>query len=225
MLRPDDDDLIFGGLPPSNGDYREEEIERLNKARHIWTGGTLEYWQEHAEGRQTIVYAVSVGHAKNLAEVFNKSGIPAGVILGANDQKEQERNRNIRQFSDKELKILVNVAVATEGFDIPEVSCVVLARPTMSLALYLQMVGRGLRRKDDGADYTDCLILDLAGNDKWHGSPDIERHWSLEPRGQQSEGNPPPKVRCPDCERLSPAASHECRYCGSPFGEACQRCK
>ena len=224
VLRPDDDDLIFVGVSPPNGDYREEEIEKLNKTRRVWTGGTLEYWKKHAEGRQTIVYAVSVGHAKNLAEVFDNAGVPAGVILGANDQKGQERDRNIRQFREEELKVLVNVAVATEGFDLPEVSCIVLARPTMSLALYLQMVGRGLRRKDDGADHTDCLILDLAGNDKRHRFPDQEREWSLDPRGWQGEGNPPPKVRCPDCERISHAASHICQYCGSPFGKACQRC-
>ena len=224
VLRPDDDDLIFAGIPPHNGDYREEEIERLNRTRRVWTGGTLEYWQKHAEGRQTIIYAVSVGHANNLAEVFNNAGVSAGVILGANHQKEQERQRNIRQFRKEELKVLVNVAVATEGFDLPEVSCIVLARPTMSLALYLQMVGRGLRRKDDGADYTDCLILDLAGNDKRHGFPDDERKWSLEPLGWRGEGNPSPKVRCPECERVSHAASHNCQYCGSPFGKTCQRC-
>ena len=221
VLRPDEDDLILGGVPPRNGDYRKDEIERLNETRHIWTGGTLEYWQKHAEGRQTIIYAVSIGHAKNLVEVFNNAGVPAGVILGANDQKEQERDRNIKQFRKEELKVLVNVAVATEGFDLPEVSCVVLARPTMSLALYLQMVGRGLRPKDDGGD---CMILDLAGNDKRHGSPDDEREWSLKPRGWRGEGNPPPKVRCPDCERLSPAASHNCQHCESPFGKICPRC-
>ena len=95
---------------------------------------------------------------------------------------------------------MVNVAVATEGFDLPEVSCVVLARPTMSLALYLQMVGRGLRPKDDGGD---CMILDLAGNDpKGTDLPDDEREWSLKPRGLAGvKVDPPPKVRCPDCER------------------------
>ena len=223
VVRPDDDELILGGSPPRNGDYREEEIERLNNTRHIWTGGTLEYWQKHADGRQTIVYAVSVGHAKNLVEVFNKADIPAGVILGDPKQKD-ERDWNIKQFAQDKLKVLVNVAVATEGVDLPNASCIVLARPTMSLALYLQMVGRGLRLKPDDAAYTDCLILDLAGNVDTHGFPDEEQEWLLEPHPWQSESNPPPKVRCPDCERVSPAASHNCQHCESPFGKICPRC-
>ena len=67
---------------------------------------------------------------------------------------------------------MVNVAVATEGFDLPDASCVMITRPTKSLALYLQMVGRGLRTKDDGGD---CLILDLAGNAEEHGLPEDDR--------------------------------------------------
>lgn len=215
VVRPTDDDLILVGIPARNGEYREDEIERLNRDRHIWTGGTLEYWQKHAEGRQTIVYAVSTGHAENLIKVFKDAGIHAAAILSGTRQ--DERTRVIQQFSDRTLKVLVNVDVATEGFDLPDASCIVLARPTTSLALYLQMVGRGLRPKGGG----DCLILDLAGNSKRHRDPDDERHWSLEPRGQQGEGEPPPQVWCPKCHRLSPAASHNCWKCGNPFGKDC----
>ena len=133
----------------------------------------------------------------------------------------EERASLIRQFSDGKLKVLVNVAVATEGFDLPGAACVILTRPTMSLALYLQMVGRGLRSKPDKSN---CLIFDLAGNINEHGFPDEERQWSLEPRGRQAEGEPPPVVRCPDCEGVSHAASHKCQLCENPFGRSCQRC-
>lgn len=218
-LQLDDDDLILVGIPARDGDYREEEIERLNETRHVWTAGALEYWQKYAAGRQTIVYAVSKRHAEILAEVFNNAGVRAAVILGNTPGK--KRDWVISQFKDKKLQILVNVAVATEGIDLPDASCIVLARPTMSLALYLQMVGRGLRLKDDRGD---CMILDLAGNVKRHDLPDVEREWSLEPRARQGEGGPPPVVRCPDCERVSPASSHDCRHCGNPFGKDCQRC-
>ena len=73
------------------------------------------------------------------------------------------------------------MAVATEGFDLPDASCIVIARPTKSLSLYLQMVGRGLRPKKDGGD---CLILDLAGNAFEHGLPEDTREWSLAARGE-----------------------------------------
>ena len=95
-----------------------------------------------------------------------------------------------------------------------------IARPTESLALYLQMVGRGLRPKDGGGD---CLILDLAGNSMKHGLPEERREWSLVPRGAQGEGEAP-TVWCEHCGTVSPAASHNCRCCGAPFGADCQRC-
>ena len=88
----------------------------------------------------------------------------------------------------------------------------------MSLALYLQMVGRGLRPKDD-----NCLILDLAANSVTHGLPEEDRVWSLKPRGIPSEGEAP-IVWCPRCETVSHAASHHCQICGYAFGKACERC-
>lgn len=224
VLMPDSDRIILGGRLNPDGEYIREDIELANQGRpNVMTGGALEFWQRYAQDRQTIVYAVSVGHAKNLAAVFKAAGVSADVILGPSNQKPHDRAKVIKQFKDRKLQVLVNVAVATEGFDLPEASCVVLARPTMSLALYLQMVGRGLRPKSDGGN---CLILDLAGNVNRPliGFPNDDREWSLEPRGRLGEGGPPPVVRCPDCERVSPASSHNCQVCGNPFGEDCQWC-
>ncbi len=218
VLMPDASELISGGEPAYDGDYRREEIEKLNEDRHVWTSGAYQYWEKHGKDRQTIVYAVTVRHAQNLARVFNHTDVPAAVLLGRTDP--EERASLIRLFTEGERKVLINVAVATEGFDLPDASCIVMARPTLSLALYLQMVGRGLRPKSDGGD---CLILDLAGNVERHGLPDDDRQWSLERRGQQAEGDAP-VVRCPDCEGVSPAASHNCRICGNPFGKPCARC-
>ena len=126
--------------------------------------------------------------------------------------------RAIAGFRDGTIKVLVNVIVATEGFDLPDASCIAIARPTMSLALYLQMVGRGLRPKDD-----NCLILDLAANSVTHGLPEEDREWSLEPRGEQFSGEAP-IVWCPECETVSHAAGHHCLNCGYAFGKDCGRC-
>ena len=216
---PAPDQRIQGGEIGSIGDYTEGGIERANQLHpDIMTAGVLKFWQQHASDRQTIIYAVSVGHAYNLKAVFEDAGIPAGIILGATAS--EERADAIREFANGSLSVLVNVAVATEGFDLPDASCVVIARPTQSLALYLQMVGRGLRPKSDGGD---CLILDLAGNSMVHGLPEEFREWSLAPRGSSDEGDAP-VVRCEHCDAASPAASHNCQSCGAPFGEDCQRC-
>ena len=117
-------------------------------------------------------------------------------------------------------KALVNVAVATEGFDLPDAACVLLTRPTMSLALYLQMVGRGLRPKPDSGD---CVVLDMAGNSRRHGLPEENREWSLRARGEPPPGDAP-LIRCEKCDALSPASSHHCGNCGWAFGEDCGRC-
>lgn len=219
VLMPEPDDLILGGEIATTGDYSEAGIAGANQGREVWTAGVLRFWQQHAPDRQTIVYAVSVAHAQNLMAVFKEANIPAAALLG--DTPLPEREQSIKRFSDNRLKVLVNVAVATEGFDLPDAACVVLTRPTLSLALYLQMVGRGLRAKSDGGN---CLILDLAGNVERHGFPEDNREWSLAPRGQQDGLGSKPVVRCPECAGVSPAASHHCRECGHPFGKDCGRC-
>ena len=217
---PPPEERIAGGAVGSIGDYTESGIERANRDRpDIMTAGALAFWQRHADNRQTIAYAVSVDHAHNLVDVFNDSGIRAAVILG--DTNREERDKAIGGFRDGSIKVLVNVIVATEGFDLPDASCIIIARPTMSLALYLQMVGRGLRPKPDGGD---CILLDLAANAVTHGLPEDYREWSLEPRGAQKDGGEAPVVVCPDCGVASPASSHHCRGCGYAFGKVCERC-
>ena len=209
MLLPPEEQRVQGGQVDSTGDYGESSIELANKDGDVWTAGALRFWQKHCEDRQTVVYAVSKGHARSLGHVFKEAAIPVGVLLG--DMPNEERARLIEQFQDGTVRALVNVAVATEGFDLPDAACVVLTRPTMSLSLYLQMVGRGLRPKQNDGN---CMILDLAENVLRHGRPEEEREWSLQPRGEQPSGESP-VVRCPECESISPAGSHQCGTCGA----------
>ena len=218
MLVPRDEDRILGGEIDIIGDYTEKGIETANANKDVMTARALDFWQEQAEGRPTIIYAISVGHARNLAAVFTGSGIAAGLILG--DTSPVNRTNAIEGFRTGKLKVLVNVAVATEGFDLPDASCIVISRPTKSLSLYLQMVGRGLRPKDNGGN---CLILDLAGNALEHGLPEDECEWSLAARGE-SGGGEAPVVWCKLCKRVSPATRQSCKWCGAPFGKNCQRC-
>ena len=219
---PSEEDRIRGGNVGSNGDFSEPGIKRANQDRpDVMTGRALRFWQDKAHSRQTIVYAVSREHARNLTAVFNDAGIPAAVILS--DTPNSERSECINRFERRELKLLINVAVATEGFDLPDASCVVLARPTMSLGLYLQMVGRGLRRKQDGGD---CLVLDLAANSERHGLPSNSHEWKWPPSVVPGPSTPPPTTRCEECGTISPSSSHNCvnAGCAAPFGQLCERC-
>ena len=219
VLIPSPEQRISGGAVDLTGDYTESGIEQANRDRpDIMTAGALAFWQKHANDRPTIAYAVSVDHAHNLAAVFDDSDITAAVLLGNTNR--EDRDKAIAGFRNGSVKVLVNVIVATEGFDLPDASCIIIARPTLSLALYLQMVGRGLRPKPDGGD---CLILDLAANSVTHGLPEDYREWSLEPRGTQKSGEASIMV-FPLCETASPAANHNCRVCGYAFGKECDRC-
>ncbi len=219
LLPPPEKRIIGGEVDRVSGEFTEAGIVLANKNRPlVMTAEVLEFWQKHAGNRPTITYAVSVEHAQNLRDVFNKAGVAATVILG--DSGSEERNKAISGFKEGTIKVLVNVIVATEGFDLPDASCIVIARPTLSLALFLQMVGRGLRPKENGGN---CVILDLAANSVIHGLPEEERQWSLRPRGEQDPGDAP-VVWCPECGTVSHAASHHCRNCGYAFGKDCERC-
>jgi len=112
--------------------------------------------QELARDRRTIAFCVTVGHAMNLAKSLNAIGVPAGIVHGA--MKPDARAQALADFRAGRTQALTNVAVLTEGFDDPEVSCVAMARPTRSEGLYAQCVGRGTRLFPGKKD---CLVLDF----------------------------------------------------------------
>lgn len=219
---PKQGDRIAGGEVGTTLDYTEGGIKRANDdgddGRFIMTTLAVNFWRNNAAGRQTVAYAVSKGHADNLVREFINSGVSAAAILS--DTSSDDRERAIEDFKNGRLMVLVNVAVATEGFDLPDASCVMITRPTKSLALYLQMVGRGLRPKGDG---DDCLILDLAGNAEEHGLPEDYREWSLAARGDPPVGDPPVRY-CHQCNYLAHPARHKCPQCDADLGKPCLRC-
>lgn len=140
-----------GGL-----DLREEELaEAVDiEERNALVARSI---QELARDRRTIVFCVNVGHAKNLARALGLLGVPAGVVYG--DMPGEQRAEVLARFREGRLAAITNVAVLTEGFDDPGVSCVAMARPTKSEGLYAQCVGRGTRLHPGKRD---CLILDFA---------------------------------------------------------------
>lgn len=216
VKRPQLSSRIYGGrIDKQSGDYQPYDIIRKNG--RVMTAGARDFWKEMARGRKTIAYAVSMKHARNLSRVFNRAGIRTGLLLS--DTSPRDRSQRINDFKTGNLKVLVNVLVATEGLDLPDASCILVTRPTKSLALYMQMNGRGMRPKEGG----NCLILDMAYNSDEHGDPEIDREWWLEARGEQTEGVAP-FVHCEECDKESPASSYYCQHCGEPFRDECDRC-
>ena len=126
----------------------------------------------YAADKKGITYAIDIAHAEHIAEEYRRHGINAVVI--SSKTPNEERRRNIDGFKDGEIQVLVNVDLFGEGFDCPDVEFIQLARPTLSLAKYLQQVGRGLR-VFEGKKY--CLILDNVGLYRLFGLPSDDRDW------------------------------------------------
>ncbi len=207
------------GVKVARGDFVENELAKvMNDAKLI--GDVVEHWIKYASDRKTIVFTVNVAHSVAVMERFKEAGIPAAHIDGKTNQAEREQI--LKDYSNGVYKVLSNCQVFTEGVDMPEVGCVVLARPTKSLSLYLQMAGRGLRPKPDGSD---CIILDHAGNVFRHGGVDEEHDWSLDEktiqeRDREKKDKPEKLAKdfiCDNCGNIF-AKQSVCPKCGTPLG-------
>lgn len=138
-----------------SGDLSPEELEEAVNIedRNALVARSI---QELARDRRTIVFCVTVAHARNLCRALNALGVRAGLIHG--EMKHPDRVKVLAMFADGRLQAITNVGVLTEGFDDPGVSCIAMARPTKSVGLYAQMVGRGMRL---APGKSDCLVIDF----------------------------------------------------------------
>jgi len=157
----------------SDGDYSIKEMdEKLNVPQSIRR--LYESVVKYADGRKGIVYAIDINHAQVIASYYEAMGIKAVALDSKTPAK--TRQRMVEAFRKGELDCLVNVNLFDEGFDCPDVEYIQMARPTLSLAKYLQMVGRGLRINRNQKDKV-CMIIDNVGNYRKFGLPDKERNW------------------------------------------------
>ena len=157
----------------SDGDYAIKEMdEKLNVPQAIQR--LYDSVKKYADGKKGIVYAIDIAHAKAIAECYNLLGIKSVALDSKTPAK--KRKLMVEAFRNGELDCLVNVNLFDEGFDCPDVEFIQMARPTLSLAKFLQMVGRGLRiNKADKSKV--CMIIDNVGNYRKFGLPDKPRNW------------------------------------------------
>lgn len=176
----------------SDGDYAVREMdEKLNIPQAIQR--LYNSVAKYASGRKGIVYAIDIAHAKAIAQCYQALGIKA-VALDSKTPS-AERRRMVEAFRCGEVSCLVNVNLFDEGFDCPDVEYIQMARPTLSLAKYLQMVGRGLRVNRENADKV-CMIIDNVGNYRKFGYPDRPRDWPSMFAGLKAgKGVAPPYAR------------------------------
>lgn len=194
------------GVHKRGGEFIAGELEA---AALKCTGGIAAETVKRAEHCKSIlVFASGVNHAYALAAQFNEYGWPAACITGATPKGEREDL--IEQFKAGTLRVLTNANVLTTGFNHPDIDCLVMARPTMSPGLYVQMAGRGMRLKS----HTDhCLVLDFAGCVATHGPIT-----AVVPPGKKGKGDGDAPIKnCPECLELIHLSVMVCPACGYQF--------
>lgn len=199
------------------GDYNEKELAQI-MSRPDLVGDLVENYRKYGENRLAVVFAVNINHSKLIRDLFLKAEIKAAHVDGS-DQSEKgkaERHRMLDAFSRGEIQVVSNVGILTEGWDCPPASCGIIARPTRSENLYLQMVGRFLR-PHPGKKY--AMILDHGGCVYEHGMPDEERDYSLDAtpkrRIKKGRGSVVRFVRCRRCFATNEMGVDECVHCGN----------
>lgn len=202
----------LGGVRVTAGDYNLHDLAGvMNRAPLL--GDIVGHWLTHAADRRTVVFCTSIAHAVALAEAFRRAEVPAEHVDAGTPAP--ARAATFKRFGLGETQVLTNCFLAAYGFDLPVLACIVLARPTRSLMLYLQMLGRGLRI---APGKRDCLVLDHAGCVHQHGFAADPRRWTLEGRyalePAPTRGRPErPATECPACHAVW-SGSPRCPECG-----------
>lgn len=205
----------LSGVKLQAGDYNEKQLEPV-MLNNVLINGIVENWQQFGGGRKTVIFATGVQHSIAITEKFESAGIPAEHLDGKTPT--EVRKRIISAFKAGDIKIIVNCQILTEGVDVPDISCVMLARPTKSLAMYMQMVGRGMRTI---TGKKDMILLDHAGCVYEHGFVHEITDWDLSTENktgnkkeqERKEKNSKP-IECPICSLLY-TGQLKCPQCGT----------
>ena len=197
----------LSGIRTRGGDYEAGALaDAMGKATLV--GDAVRHYARHTPGQPAILFSPSVAHAEAMAEAFRAAGWRAQAASGATPPA--QRDAAIAGLATGAVQVLCSCDLISEGLDVPAVGAVILMRPTKSLGLYLQQVGRGLR---PAPGKTHLTVLDHAGNTLRHGPPEMPRAWTLSGRTKKEREAVPPTRQCPECFAVhSPAP--QCPECG-----------
>ena len=197
-------------------DFDMSEVEKIMNKRAINEKIVAE-WQDKAETRKTVVFCSTINHAQDVCDEFRRANIRAEIVTG--DTPSEERKQILKDLEHGDVQVVVNVAVLTEGFDAPPISCIVLTRPCSYKSTMVQMIGRGLRTVSQeeypGLIKKDCIVLDFGTSVLTHGS--LDEGVNLDGDAHLNAGATPLKL-CPECQSEIPLSSRECPICGHEFG-------
>jgi superfamily II DNA or RNA helicase len=204
--------LDLSAVRTVRGDYDNKQVADIVDKPTI-TGDAVAHYRRLCSGTPAVVFCVSVNHAQHVAEEFRLAGYSAYSVDGSMD--DDVRTRILNGLGNGTVHVVTSCDLISEGTDIPAIGCAILIRPTQSLGLYIQQVGRALRTSDGKSN---AIILDHVGNVLTHGLPEQPREWSLEgeKRRKKKKGDEEPAIRvdqCPSCYSIHEPAP-ACPTCG-----------
>ena len=207
----------FADLKVKYGDYQSSDVAlKMDKSEII--GDVIANYRKLADGKRAIYYCATCEHAEHVAKEFNIAGISAAYIDGKTP--DSIRKLAIEQFRTGVVSILTNVDLVSEGFDVPNMECVGLLRPTQSVALFIQQAMRGMRPDPDNPSKR-AVIIDHVGNVYRHGLPDEDREWSLEGKVKKRDPSEISVRQCPECYYAHLPAP-KCPKCGFVYAVKAQ---
>lgn len=156
------------------GDFQITQLSNYMR-QPIYLDYILESWMKYAEGKQTIIFAVDKKHAEDIFELFSDNGVDSIAMINS-DFSDEEVDSIFEEYEAGNIKVIINIEMITEGVDLPNTRCILIARPTQSLTLYLQILGRGLRKKQDNSN---LIVIDCAGLTEKFGGVKTKHHWTL----------------------------------------------
>lgn len=201
------------GAKSRAGDWATNDVVDAMDKPSI-TGDAIQHYKRLCDGARAIVFAANIEHSQHVADQFSAAGYPAAHLDGKTDRA--VRDQMLAQFSLGNIRVISNVDLFGEGFDVPAIEAAILLRPTQSTGLYLQQVGRALRTSE-GKER--AIILDHAGNALRHGLPDEIRDWNLDAKPKtkrERDSDIPPLKQCDSCYAVHPPAP-TCPVCGHEY--------
>lgn len=207
--------IAYSEMKTTAGDWNKADAERVMSGRQI-VGDAVEHYRRLCAGAPAIAFCVSVKHAETVAEQFRAAGFRSMSVDGSMDR--HARREAIEGLAKGRVDVLASCDLISEGLDVPGVVAAILLRPTQSLGLYLQQVGRAMRPAEGK---TAAIILDHAENSLVHGLPTEDREWSLhgvpDGRKKAADGGGLAARMCPSCFAVNEVGAATCIACGNPL--------
>jgi superfamily II DNA or RNA helicase len=198
------------GMHSRAGDYALDDIlEKVDKPKVL--ANIVKHWEEKAKWKKTLTFCASIAHAQHMADEFTNAGYPS-VAVSSKDDSQTIKNKVNAYYAGKYIN-LVSVQLFIMGFTVKDCECIIQTRPTQSLMIYMQTVGRGMVWLPGKT----LINLDCVNNIERHGLPEADREWKLSGKPQNKKKDVTELKRCTQCLKPTPKMDKFCQWCGFEF--------